>query len=152
MRKALAQAQRHCNREWSVVMENDAEFDASVWTRLEELTRTKPAIRVVWLQHGVPDERNGIHNGPSPCCTVAMAFNRKVLPQLLLDLAYTTEDLKRLKASSGLEGGRSPIGSGSKRRVLTRQLNTLPGHPSLDLGHRQPPTGMAQSIEFKTTP
>ena len=136
MRKALAQAQRHCNREWSVVMENDAEFDASVWTRLEELTRTKPAIRVVWLQHGVPDERNGIHNGPSPCCTVAMAFNRKVLPQLLLDLAYTTEDLKRLKASSGLEGGRSPIGSGTALSAGSLLGNLIPyrGIPASTLG------------------
>ena len=101
MWKTFARALRHCQGDWVILFENDAEFDPTVWPRLKDLTMDKPHLRVVWL-----DERNGVHDGPSRCCTVAVAFHRGILPQMMLDFAYTLEGLKRARElRQSLPGG-----------------------------------------------
>lgn len=83
LQHVLERATVRCSQDWVLLFENDADFDAELFDMFyRTLIELYPRPRLVWL-----DARNGIHDGGSGCCTVAMAYHRKVWAQLLQDLA-----------------------------------------------------------------
>ena len=78
------EAQRTCaGKEWLVVLESDAILPPNFAVRAEQ-TFKKSASSVVWL-----DARDGTGSGPSPCCTVGMAYRMSILPQLIFHFDWT---------------------------------------------------------------
>lgn len=69
-------AMKECTSEWVVILESDAVVPKG-FNRILSSTLPKD-VDVVWL-----DNRNGYGDGPSGCCTVAVAYRRSILSRLI---------------------------------------------------------------------
>ena len=103
MWRAFSQAKQHCRADWVILLENDADFrlDQNWHKTLREFTVKTPDARVVWLDHR--------RNAASDCCTVAVAYHRTILDQMILDFSYTTAQVDSVK------GHITQVGSGNKQ-------------------------------------
>jgi len=106
MWRTFSRAKQRCRKDWVILLENDADFrlDPNWLQTFRIFTVQKPDAKVVWLDH-----RAGAQN----CCTVAVAYHRTVLDQMILDFSYTTAQVE--SSSVNLTGHITQVGSRDKR-------------------------------------
>lgn len=89
MRKAWLRASQRCSASWVVVLEDDARGVEGLAHRFQQLRACSSHEYLSTVGHSMNaeiywlDQRVGLHRGPNGCCTVAMAYHKRLLPRLL---------------------------------------------------------------------